>query len=299
MLTPEQAEIRKNYLGASEISAILGLSPWATPADVWLRHTGQLDEQAQNAAMAHGNRFEPVILDWLEETTGRVVIRGRQYVHPNGAMIATLDGQIGEIASEIVEAKYTSVPGEWGADGSDEIPDQYHVQIAAQFACVPTATVCRVPVMLPGFRGVEFRQFIIERDNALVDVVESRAVEFMNMVRNRVRPLEFAPSIDVLKIIRRQMGKTVSISAGLVQSLRDAKASLQAAENAEDAAKSALITALGDAEFGDFGERKPVTYRSQTRTGLDTDAIKRDVPDWKRWEKISKYPVLRLPEIKD
>jgi len=39
-LTTEQREIRRRYLGSSDIAAIFGMSPWKSAYDVWLEKTG-------------------------------------------------------------------------------------------------------------------------------------------------------------------------------------------------------------------------------------------------------------------
>ena len=38
MLTAEQIELRKTGVGSSDIGAVAGLSPYASPLDVWLQN---------------------------------------------------------------------------------------------------------------------------------------------------------------------------------------------------------------------------------------------------------------------
>jgi len=41
-LSPEAVAERVNYIGASDVPVILGLSPWRTPYDLWSIKTGRL-----------------------------------------------------------------------------------------------------------------------------------------------------------------------------------------------------------------------------------------------------------------
>lgn len=56
--TPEWLEWRKQGIGASEIAAILGLSPYMTPYEVWLDKTGRGRAFVGNFATQRGNELE-------------------------------------------------------------------------------------------------------------------------------------------------------------------------------------------------------------------------------------------------
>src|SRR5580658_4714874 len=46
MLTVEQKEIRKQGLGATDCAAVMGLSRYRTPYELWLIKTGRMEEEA-------------------------------------------------------------------------------------------------------------------------------------------------------------------------------------------------------------------------------------------------------------
>ncbi len=46
MLTLEQKAIRQTGLGATDCAAVMGLSPYKTPYELWLEKTGRKDEEA-------------------------------------------------------------------------------------------------------------------------------------------------------------------------------------------------------------------------------------------------------------
>jgi predicted phage-related endonuclease len=67
-------EVRKTGIGGSEAGAVLGLSKWATPLDVYLRKRGLVEEDETGEAGAWGKILEPVVLGHYAEQTGRWVM---------------------------------------------------------------------------------------------------------------------------------------------------------------------------------------------------------------------------------
>lgn len=64
-LSPEELELRKKGLGASEIACVLGLHPWRSGLSVWLEKTGRSQPSGPNSRTELGERMEPVIADWF------------------------------------------------------------------------------------------------------------------------------------------------------------------------------------------------------------------------------------------
>jgi len=298
MLTTEQREIRRKYVGSSDIAAILGMSPWRTAYDVWLDKTGKLLDQNSNDSQAMGTRLEPVILDWAQDQIGKPIIRDTQFISSNGIMIASLDGLIeyGD-HDEHAEAKYSTMADEWGEAGTDEIPDGYLLQIAHQFACLPDSVMCHVPCMLIVGRKLDMRMYHVPRNNDLVDVVTEAACNFWTRyVKTDTPPEDSAPSVDVVKLVRRTAGKSIVIENDLPAAYLEAKAAYKAAEDAYEEAKDGLLVAMGDAEEAETPMGR-FTYRRQSRAGWDGDKLK-SLPDWKSYQKFSTFPVLREPKQK-
>lgn len=61
---------RRNYIGASDAAAVLGLSPWATPIDVWLQKTGRGAPKPQTIATRRGAALEDLIGQLWSERAG-------------------------------------------------------------------------------------------------------------------------------------------------------------------------------------------------------------------------------------
>ena len=70
--TPEWLAHRLKYRNASETPAVMGVSPWVTPYQLWLQRTGR-SEAKVTAAMRRGTELEPVARAAYERLTGHVM----------------------------------------------------------------------------------------------------------------------------------------------------------------------------------------------------------------------------------
>lgn len=122
-------ELRRTCIGGSDAAAVLGLSEYKTAFDVYCEKRGLVEPTEPTEAMTMGNIMEPLILDQFEKLSGLTFKRhifGRSESHP--FVGCNFDG-IGD--SFIVEAKNVGnfSAREWGANGTDEIPDRYNLQV--------------------------------------------------------------------------------------------------------------------------------------------------------------------------
>jgi putative phage-type endonuclease len=239
VLTATQLEERKRFIGSSDMPAILGISPWATPADVWLQKTGRLETKPDDPteAMEIGNMVEAPLLGWCAEKIGKPLVHGYRIIHRNGIMAANLDGAVLNVVDGVIEhaeAKSSSKSEGWGEPGTADIPEHYLVQIAQQFACAPTSAVCHVPVLMTGFRPQRLL-YGVERGTAadIIQACEEFAVCWWEKHVVKDTPPEAAPSLALSKLIRRRPGRVVSIpDAAFVQGWKAMKLQKAAADRA-------------------------------------------------------------------
>jgi putative phage-type endonuclease len=121
---------RLAHRNASETAAVLGLSPWATPYQLWLQRTGRA-EQAINAAMARGTELEAAARDAYEALTGLVM---QPLVMIDGEYSASLDGITfdGAVALEIKCPMRGRASLLWQAVAQGEPPLHYYWQVQHQ-----------------------------------------------------------------------------------------------------------------------------------------------------------------------
>jgi putative phage-type endonuclease len=134
-------QARRAGIGASDVAAVIGVSPYQGPLHVWLSKTGQYDVPP-NAAMRWGTRFEDDVMDeFIERHPELVVIRSPgMYADPTEPWrMASLDGEaVGDDGLTVVEIKtgqsrWTDKET-WGEPGTDEIPLHYLCQVT--WACL-------------------------------------------------------------------------------------------------------------------------------------------------------------------
>jgi putative phage-type endonuclease len=150
-LTDAQHELRRSGVGASEVGAVLGLSRWHGPAEVWaakvLGHRGETSYAAEL-----GIALEAPVADAWARRASRLVVPVATLRHPEYRLaLATPDRAVRapgagmpaglevrtreELASPDYEPRVLQVKTtgwrsvrDWGEEGTDEIPVEYLCQ---------------------------------------------------------------------------------------------------------------------------------------------------------------------------
>lgn len=275
MLTATQKIARQGKLGSSSAAAALGLDPYRSPADVYLELTGMADGFEGNDATERGNLLEPVIVKWAEQQIGGECVRDVMSTDPTGLLCWNADAVFYDDDDNIVmgiEAKSTVLDDGLGEEGTDQIKEQWLVQVMQGFALVPTLRVMWVPVLLPGFKRFDFRMYRVERNDELANLVEAKGLAFMrDHVLPRVPPTDFRPSLEVLKRVRREPNKVVPISGELLDKYIVINAAKKQAVEDAELAQAELIASLDDAEAGETEDGRRVTYMTTQRKGYTVE----------------------------
>ena len=163
-LTQGSAEWLAYRLGkrnASESAAVLGLSPWTTPYQLWQVKTGRL-VQPVTMAMQRGTDLEPAARAAYEEQTGLVM---QPLVLEAGVYSASLDGQTleGELILEIKCPLRGMRSDLWQDVAAGQVPEHYMAQVQHQLM-VSGATTAHLWVF-DGERGL---LHTIGRDESLM-----------------------------------------------------------------------------------------------------------------------------------
>lgn len=145
---------RRNTIGASELAAILGLSPWQSAFSVWAAKTNGITQE-ENAAMFFGSAAEPAIIEWYRRQHQEYRVEHNQYkTWTRGHLSATPDGFVKSGGVGLLECKTS---GDWAWD---ELPEHYYTQVQAQMYC----TGLEYCVVAALFRGNTFVEYDVEID---------------------------------------------------------------------------------------------------------------------------------------
>lgn len=162
---------------ASKVPAILGLSPWQSPYALWMQMSGRIDATPETTTTRRGHYLEPAILAWWADQHPDYRVTADTWVSEvpwGGASLdAIADGP--DDHTVIVEAKSAAYRDDWGAPGTDEIPEHYKAQVQWQLAMCPEAAEARVAVLFGP--GLTFAEYVVPRDpeveGALVRICEA------------------------------------------------------------------------------------------------------------------------------
>lgn len=140
MLSIEQKEERKKGLGATDCAAVMGLSPYKTPYELWLEKTGRTEDQAilseDRLRLRHAHE-ETIAREYAFQKQVKLKrVNSTVYHKRLPFMLCNLDRVIiGQ--RKIVECKSSSgfMRQIWGINGTDEAPLHYILQVQHQLAC--------------------------------------------------------------------------------------------------------------------------------------------------------------------
>lgn len=289
LLTAEQVaartdawlDLRGQGIGASEIAAVMGLSPWDSPFSVYWRK--KLATQTDmSEAMEWGLRHEQAIADKFAENHPDLTLTpGGLYRHPQHRwMLATPDriAQPADGPAELVQIKTAHSFDGWGEPGSDDIPVYYRAQVQQEMA-VYGAARCWVPVLAGGNC---YREYVVAYDQGDVDAIVTAGAEFMRRLAD-----EDPPDIDgsaattrTIKALHPDLiDEPVTVPLPLADQYSQRKALLDDAKAAYDEVSNRMLAAVGSYRYGVADGRKVAIRQVYDQTRLDTRRLKAERPD--------------------
>lgn len=160
--TPEWEQERRNSVGASEVAAVMGLSPYATALDVYKSKQG-VDRQFDPLLSFVGHQSEPIMHEWVERFSGLGLklgpgVMARSVEYP--WLHATFD----RIADDGTKVQMKTAHQYTGHKWDEGVPTDIRVQVQSEMLVSgdPRALV----VVWIG--GREFRHFWETRDERFI-----------------------------------------------------------------------------------------------------------------------------------
>jgi putative phage-type endonuclease len=175
-LDPKELEERKKGIGGSEVAAVLGLSPWQSPADVWARKKGLIPEQPENFAMKMGKKLEGPVAELYAEQENVELVKVKGSIWNEVHHVFGTPDRLVKGKSRGVEIK-TANPAtmhQWGEDGSGDIPLYYATQTAL-YMSLTGYPEWDVAVL---FGTEQFRVYRLQRDLELENMILEKCKEF-------------------------------------------------------------------------------------------------------------------------
>lgn len=264
--------LRKTGIGASEIAAVLGESPWVSALQLYAEKTGQVetaDLADEVESVFWGTKLEPVIIEVYGQRTGRTVQRAGKLLrsHAEPWALATLDALTDDDSGAAwpLEVKTASafVAEEW-AEGP---PPHYYLQVQQQLL-VTGAARATVACLLGGQRLVWCD---VDRDDVAIRRLVYAGRRFWGRVQNAD-----APAPDGSDSAKRTLAqlyphddpeKYVVLPADLQEvadELEDLKEQTKAAKRRQTELENLIKAALGTGTRGVLPSGIEYSWKEQT-----------------------------------
>ncbi|MGA4964454.1 YqaJ viral recombinase family nuclease [Streptomyces pseudogriseolus] len=200
-LTPGTAAWEEARAGltitATEIAAVVGLSPWMSRFTLWHKKAGLPTAPFEmNPAIEWGNRLEDAVASkWQDEHPGQLAAPAGTWRHrdrdwqratPDRLLYPQSDSEfdVPKQATGLLEVKTSPFGDDWGPSGSEEIPIYYRCQIQWQLDTLGL-DVCHVAVLIGGW---DYREYTVDYDEDDAKILRDAAVQFLTDVEAGHRP---------------------------------------------------------------------------------------------------------------
>lgn len=287
MTHEEWLESRRNGIGGSDASAILGVNPYSSPLRVYMDKIGKGIEAETNEAMRQGTDLEQYVaerfVDFMaEQGTPKKVRKCNKILrHPDYPwMLANIDREVLKENAGL-ECKTTSPFSKFRFD-EGEINPHYYWQ-CIHYMAVTGAEKWYVSIVV---LGKSHHVFCIERDeDAIRTLIEAEREFWEDHVVPRVPPLPTGNEADdealnALYPSAEETGGAVSLdNLDDLLNLRGMKVAQRDALQIEiDEMDQQIKAAMGSFERG-ISENWSVRWTNTESRRLDTKALKAAMPD--------------------
>jgi len=236
---------------ATEIAAVVGLSPWMSRFTLWHKKSGlAVAPFEMTPAVEWGNRLEDAVAaKWQDEHPGQLAAPAGTWRHRDREwQRATPDRLIypqpadefetPDQADGLLEVKTSPFGDDWGPSGADDgVPIHYRCQVLWQ---MDTLGLTRTDFAVL-ISGHDYREYVVEYDEGEAKILRDAAVQFLDEVRAGVRP-PIDGADDTYQTIRVQPDGFDDVD---VEIPLDSAARYELAQDQMGAAKTELTAAKG------------------------------------------------------
>ncbi len=274
---------RTAFIGGSDVSAILGVSPWKSPFQLYQEKIGAFCEEItreKQRLFDRGHRWEPVVVEMLvDELLDRghdvqIIDRNARYQDPEFPFLACeLDLELlidGEEHNAEIKTVSPFAAKAWGEQDTDEIPLYYAAQVMHGLMVKP-----RKRAIVAALIGVDdLRLHQIDRDEETIAAIRAKEVEFWRRVQERDAP-EPTTADDVKWLYARDGGIVMEADEELVRLCEEIRQGKDIAKQC-DARIETLSTRLKCA----MGHASTLVYQGQRLATWKSNKDSRTM-DWK------------------
>lgn len=282
--TPEWHETRNQFIGASEVGALFGCSPFLTKFQMWhLKKGNVVAPKLEGERLTWGTRLESIIANGIAEDNGMTInFVGYRQTHPSiPGMAATLDFEILDSEAKTpgcfeIKNKDRSVFYDSWMQEDKTIEAPLDIELQLQHQMMVTGYEFGALGVLVG--GNE--SYLIRRDphEKVQKAIQERIEQFWETIEKNIEPeptshkdLKFAASLYA----RPEGGKEIDLSgdidfANLLLSLETLRGSKTETQKILELTQAKIMNRIKDAEMVFCGD-KTLTAKLTNRKGFTVE----------------------------
>lgn len=283
---------RRKYIGGSDISAILGVSPWRTIVDLWADKIQPPAIEPRKKVFQRGERWESVVAEMLtldlqhQGHKVEIVGRNRRFIDAEHPMFAAeidfeirLDDET-DITNVEIKTVHPFKAHQWGESGTDDVPLWYIAQAMWGLGVTPDAR--KRCIVVPLFGADELRTFPVFRDQETIVAMRQRALTFWTQhVLTQIAPEPLVLS-DLDHIFPQASKRPALIADSDLEEkylrLRAIQAEIKARESEGALLEFQLKRAMQDCEELLVDDKVACTWKSRKSGWLDQNGLKEAHP---------------------
>ena len=286
-------EERKRGIGGSEVGAVMGVSKYSTPLQLYRKKLGLDPPEPENAAMALGHKLEPKVCELFARMTGAIIDPSTE-----GDWIAVSD------EADCLRVSPDRMYWPEGTPVSEQIPENWEYFEAKTTRNKvdpknpPLSWLCQVHYVL-GVCGLKrgalgwlntvsgsFDFIYVERNEAFWNTLKKEILSFWGRIQNR-QPPEATKAVDELllnptstkgKVIDAQKDDIV-LYKRWIQISEEEKKLLAEKEDIEAALKARLQDAEALTVDLNGLHKNIVTWKTAKKTVFDEEKLKEEKPE--------------------
>lgn len=257
---------------ASEIAALLGISPYQSPFNLFWIKTGQIPEDFDNDRLELGRILEPYVASRF-----RAAHPDLHLVNPAGLwgsverpwQLATPDGFVTESGRAVAEpiavweGKTSGTYEGWGEPGTDDVPAYIAAQVLYQMdviGCLRGYVSCFF------LATQQIRTYVLTYDQTDVDLMRARGLEFWERVQDGNPPEIDGHTATTLALKRlypdADEAEEAQVPNDLAIRYRTACAAVKRAQERKSGIENEIRAAMGSAKRAITEDGQKVATRS-------------------------------------
>lgn len=273
--TPEWAQERRASIGASEMPAVLGMSPYSTPLDVY-KHKHGVDRPFDPLLSFIGHKSESIIADWVHEFSG-VDVELKPAFMARSVGYPFIHASFDRVSYDpFMTWQFKTASAYVGHKWDDGVPDDIRVQVQTEMLVAGTE---RAAVVV-WIGGRDFRLFWEDRDDRFIREHLIPAAEDMwrRVLQGDPPPVSTVAEVNEVTTEDRPVDLSETAFETL-ERITVLNSDIQAQEKERDALKVALAQYVGTADTLMFEGVKVATWKQQKgRAGFDREGFALDYP---------------------